>query len=66
MGHIHSSLCPRERRLPEKAGRLLLALRSVGMSRFARLCPEVPVCRAIVSALAWGCGGFEERGGQGS
>lgn len=41
-----------ERRLPEKAGRLLLALLSAGMSRFARLCPKVPVCRAIVSALA--------------
>lgn len=52
MGLIHSSLCPQERRLPEKAGRLLLALLSAGMSRFARLCPKVPVCRAIVSALA--------------
>ena len=60
MGFIQLSRPPAPgEEAPGKAGRLLLALLSTGV------CPQVPVCRAAVSALAWGGGGFEERGGQG-
>lgn len=51
---------------PRTGGKASLALLSTGMSRLARLCPKVPVCGATVSALAWGGGGSEEKGAQGS